>query len=438
MSAARLSNRKLGGFHHPVSTSHFDFDQPLLIEDLQENSFSGYVRPLGGFDNDGPYEFHLDPQGDTWLMLNTLTLETRCQIVKGNGTDLADTDYVAPINNLGGCFWEKVAIELNETTNNGQAGERNHYKNILETLLSYDADARETHLQLQLFCVDSPGKYDDHRHNGDNAGFKHRYRRVAQSKVFDMISPISSDFLRTSKHLAPGNKLKITLTKAPDAFLLNTAVANPSFKFKFKEMKLRYNRIRINMPTPRIERYPFTRSELKRFTVPDGILRKSIDIQSGGVIPKMVCIFMVDTARAVGSYALNPFNMQHFNLKSHCLRVNGQMVPSDSLEPDFSDDNRHFYRELAYTYQNTGIWRMDRGNSISVAGFPAGQFILAHDLTPDLCGSTHLHASKTGNVIADFEWREELPSAISIYAYCVYECMYTHKAGTLDFELEYI
>jgi len=156
------------------------------------------------------------------------------------------------------------------------------------------------------------------------------------------------------------------------------------------------------------------------------------------VIPKMICIFMVETGASVGDYDKNPFNFKHFNLKSHALRVNGQYVPGDALEPEFGGDQEHYLRELAYTYANTGIWRMDRGNCISMKGFKDGQFIIAHDLTPDLCNSTHLHASKTGNVIADFQWKVPLTKSISIFAYCVYECVYTHKKGTLDFELDYI
>jgi hypothetical protein len=408
------------------------------LEDTQEHAFSAYTRPLGGYDNEGPYEFHLDPAGDSFLMPSTLTLETRCKVVKANGTDLGNQDIVAPVNNLAGVMWEKVYIEMNETTNNGTASERTHYKNILETLMSYDSDARQTHLVMQLFSLDTPGKYETFTNDeaAGNKGFVWRYNRVKNSRVFDMIAPISSDFLRTSKHIAPGNKLKITLTKAPDAFLLNTD-SNNQYKIVFTEMKLRYNRIRAKVATPSLERYPFTRSELKRFTVPANLLRKSIDIQSGGVIPKMIVLFMVDTAAAVGNFKRNPFNFKHYDLKNHCLRVNGKIVPSDSLTPNFLSDPPTFLRELAYTYRNTGVFRMDRGNSISMDGFKGGQFIIAHDLNPDLCNGYHLHKSEMGNVIADFEWATALPEAISIYAYCVYECMYTHKPGTLDFDLVY-
>jgi len=425
-------------------TSNFDYDIPIMVEEEQESRMDGFVTPVGGLSSSGIYEFTLQPQGLSYLMLGNLALYAKCQIVNEDGSNLDDNDVVAPITGLGTTMWENVECIINDVTSSESSSSNMHYKSYVETLLSFENDAKDTHLKTQLFYNDTPRAYEDFSATGANAGFKTRYDLVKNSRVFDLYSPVHSDFTKSTKHLAPGNRLTLRFFKARDAFLLNSAVKEngsaKQYKLKVMDLRLYYTRItlRPDVKPPAIERYPVNKTIVKKFQVPSNMTQYTLPIQEGGPLPKAVILFQNYTSAVDGSYASNPLFLRHLNLNQLALRINGVQMPSAPLTPQFDTMPPLIAREYAHIFNNTGTWRTDRGNSISYPAFASGATVFPFDLSTDFCSGHHCHRYKNGTVTAELGWSKPLSKPATIFAYLSYEGVYTRKNQDLALTFEYL
>ena len=148
-----------------VDDGAFDYDDRVMIETSQKNSRSYWIRPVGGVVNqEGPFTFTIEPFNDRYIQLNRAGIEMRCKLVKADGSStLPWSDVAAPINMLGPCMWESVQVMLNGRPFSGASQVNAGYKAFLETMLSYDADSRDSHLHSQFFHLDSPRFMDRHK-----------------------------------------------------------------------------------------------------------------------------------------------------------------------------------------------------------------------------------------------------------------------------------
>lgn len=419
--------------------SNFDYDAPIMIEDAQKERVEGFLRPTGGVAGDGPFEFILPPATDTYLLTGNLALYCVARVLREDGSEMVPGDVVAPINGLGTAMWEHTEVSLNDYVLSGASSTNTHYKSYIETVLSYDATSRDTHLRAQMFALDTPAHYEDFTALGANTGFRERRAVIENSSMFDMMYPVTNDFLRAHTHLAPGNKLSIKLYKARDGFLLCTN-EDERYKIAIVDLKLFYFRVRLkeSIPFPSIERYLTTRTELKRYPVPRGMSTYNFMLHHGGKMPKGIVLAQVATAAAEGSYSRNPFYFQHFGINSLCLRVNGRQVPSDPLTPNFRTDPPLVAREYTHMFMNTGLYRTDKGNCVTLRAFQNGITLFPFDLNPDMCNGHHLHESDIGDISVEISWSRALVAPITILVHCSYDEIYVHKRGSPEFNIEVI
>ena len=213
--------------------------------------------------------------------------------------------------------------------------------------------------------------------------------------------------------------------------------ANSDYKINLLDLKLYYQRIRLKdkFPIPRTERYLYTKTELKRFPIPQGMTSYSINLHQGGKMPKSVIIAQVKTSAAEGSYSENPFYFHHFDINHLCLKVNGQRVPSEPLRPNFSNDgtaNSLVAREYLSMFMNTGLYRIDRGNCVTYEAFSNGLTIFPFDLNVDMCNGYHLHAAKEGSIAIDIGWGTALADPIIVLVHCSYDEVISRKSGDME------
>ena len=112
-----------------------------------------------------------------------------------------------------------------------------------------------------------------------NKGFIARWNRIKQNKEVEMVGRSHSDICNVPKHLLPGVRMQIKLTKARREFLMNKD-ADSNVIFKFLDAKMLVKRVRPNpaylfvhnttLLTRAIAKYYLTRVELKSFTFPSG------------------------------------------------------------------------------------------------------------------------------------------------------------------------
>ena len=434
-----VGNRKTNIPFELTKASNFDHETPVPIEDAQIERLDNFVRPVSGVSGGGPYLFEIAAQEDTYLVMSTIALEVTAQITRTDDTDLQATDTVGPINSLGTTMWEQIEVSLNDKLLNPASSANAHYKSYIETILSYDKTAGETHLRSQLFAMDKEDLFETY--TNENTGFVERATLVKESRTFDMYSPIMADFLRSNNNLAPGHKLSIKLTRASDNFCLLAPDGVPStYKIVILDMRLFYDRIRLReiIAPPRVERYLTTGTVLKKFPIAQAMQTANLQIFTGGVKPKTIVVAMVRTTACEGTLRRNPFYFQHFNVSSLMLRIDGKMLPSEPYKPRFDTTPKRVMREYSSLFRNTGSLKMDRGNLLSLVKWCGGQTLFAWDLTPDMCNGFHLHNSGTGTIELALEWRQGLTNPITVLVYMTFDECYTRAAGETDFEREVI
>jgi len=455
MAAAAVGNTGVPmvnkrGINHIFSTSHFSQNNLIPpIENACRRSYHNVLRPINSFEDPrGHIIFQIEPQGESYLMCNSVSLEIQCKIVKGNGEDCDNDDIVAPVNNLFGALFKDVTLRFNETTTIGQSSENVDIKSMIETALSFGGDARDSHLTERFIYLDTPGQLNNFNTNRAgaggaavpvNEGFLMRYNLTRQSKRFELFAPVNINFLRTDKYLCPGTKLDIVFTLNPWSKMLMSGVNNADYKLKFIDFKMHLDRIKNDyefnkLKIGTIERYNFTDSTIQQFVTAEDVLKKEFVCQSGGIIPCQMYIVQVASESLAGNYARSAYNFQPFNIKKMYLRINGEKYPADEIEFDFSNPNQVICaRGYNFTMRNCGILNQDKGCSVNKDTFKHHQFIMAFDITPDKCNSHHVHESDTGEIILGIEWREGLPEPTTILVLNNYNSYYVHKTGELPF-----
>jgi len=146
----------------------------------------------------------------------------RRKLFTTDGADLAETDYVAGVNNLLHSLFSQCTILLNGTQIS-QASENYNYRAYIETLMTYATDAADSHLKMGNWELDEgdllagdcskPAKLS-------NTGFLARWNHVKKSQEVHMYGRLHADICNVPKLIVNGVKMQIKLTKAKPAFYL--------------------------------------------------------------------------------------------------------------------------------------------------------------------------------------------------------------------------
>ena len=422
-SNSGLGNRSAPSDCCEIISDKFDLNSNVQLEAGQVANVTGFVRPVGGVSSGSPYTFNLDSMADYFLQMNSLYIYVKCKVVFATGKSIAEAQKVGLVNGFGLSFFDAIEVSLDGFPVNKGSDTRMPYKNMIETLLSYESDARTTHLKASIFEMDDI----DHLENMDpsaagNNAFKKRNALMKESKVFDFTVPLMTDFTRSDNHLAPGEKLSIKAIQSSNPFLLKSSEDNASYIVKVEDIRLYYNRIRIDptisaniLSTP--HRYLSAQTHLKHFTLPSGLSSYNMELYSGP-LPRSIVVGQVLTSAYDGSYDKNPFNFQHFNVNHLALKINGQSIPSDGYTPDF--ENNLISREYTELHVNTGTFRTDRGSCVTMARFKKGCTLFPWDCTYDRCNSNHLHVTRDGLMELSIGWKKPLEKPITILVYACF------------------
>lgn len=189
-----------------VDDGNFDYDDKVLVETSQKGSRDFWIRPIGGVVNQqGPHTFVVEPQIDRYLHLNRAALEMRLKVVRADGSGLVrHEDIVAPINLLGPCMWKTVEVSLNSQPFNGASAVNAGYKGYIETMLSCDSDAVNSHLSASFFHADTPGEF-----NSMSVGRRTVQRALAHGLISgDIAFPAMDDAIKPAAGENPPTVLR--------------------------------------------------------------------------------------------------------------------------------------------------------------------------------------------------------------------------------------
>lgn len=177
-----------GGFDSVATTGgRFHYNQKVEIETGQRKGKDFWLRPTGGTVNQrGPFYFTIEANENHYLQLNRSRLEMILRVTKGNGQPLKlYEDIVAPVNLLGSTLWENVEVSVNNQPFSGASSVNAGIKAYMDTLLSYDFDARHTHLLTSFMHPDTPNAFETMKIPTE------RFRKALEEDVRADIIPVN-------------------------------------------------------------------------------------------------------------------------------------------------------------------------------------------------------------------------------------------------------
>lgn len=111
------------------------FTVPSTQISIESGQIKDY-RPISSILPDCPIEFNVPHSGSEYIDQSHTQLYILAKVTKEDGTDLTNTDNVAPINNWLHSMFSQVEIILNQK-NASSSANLYHYRAYIETLLSY-------------------------------------------------------------------------------------------------------------------------------------------------------------------------------------------------------------------------------------------------------------------------------------------------------------
>ena len=210
------------------------------------------VHPIASVTESGPIEFEFEGKRQEFLDLAHTLLYVKAQIVKADGSPLTAEEKVGPVNLFLHSLFNQLDISLNgRSISDGTP--TYPYRAYLETLLSYGADAKKTHLTASLFYKDTAGKMDEpdptKTGNNVNQGLKKRATFTSESGIVDLIGRLHGDIFNQEKFMLDAVKVRIKLLRSRNQFCVMSGEVSPAHKVKILEATLKVRKVDISSQT---------------------------------------------------------------------------------------------------------------------------------------------------------------------------------------------
>lgn len=396
--------------------------QPIQL--AIEDSCFVEIHPVATLGDKSPIEFYVSWSGEYYLDLAYTILNLKVKILKKNGSNLEDTDHVAPVCYFLNTMFAECSISLNGKQITSQT---NHaYRSYLESLLFYSKSAHDSLLGSAFFYKDSKSHHDVVAANSTNDGFNSRHSLCKLSQVMDLIGPLHFDFATQSKLLISGVNLKIKLEKHKSEFALLSA--NDHYKFVIQSASLFIRKVKVSPSIilahektleSAVLKYPIRRVEVKTFALPSGLQSVSIPNAFIGQSPARLILGLVSNEAYNGKINKNPFKFNHYNLNYLCILKGGIMIPAKPLTPDFQ--TKLYARSYLSLFADLGRYHASQNLNINYSEYEGGYTLFAFDLTPDFeASSGHVSISKNENLSIDLKFATSLPETVTLIVYVEY------------------
>ncbi|GFT87183.1 uncharacterized protein F54H12.2 [Trichonephila clavipes] len=137
-------------------------------------------------------------------------------------------------------------------------------------------------------------------------------------------------------------------------------------------------------------------------------------------MPKKTFVGCVDNEAFHGAFSKSPYEFKHFNLNFIGVYVDGQPVPHNPLELDFSKDQ--YIRAYQTLFVGTDRMGQDRGIFISRKEYKDSNTLFGFNLSPDLCSSgEHLSLIKHSNLRLELKFSKSLEQTVCVIVFAEFE-----------------
>lgn len=396
---------------------------------VQHSVRHGYWKTYTPINKDpdvGPLEFVIDANNE-YLDLNDTILHLRAKVQRADArtgvySDINnDTDNVALINYPLHSLFSDVEIYLNNKKIEG--GEGNYaLRSYISTLIKHTPQAQENQLAIAGFLKDQVDKFDDASNTGHVA-------RKGWNKGKLYVGKLFTDFFQQDAYLLDNVTVGLKFIRnAPQFALMSFNTTDDNFKLKIiiEKAKLQVRRTRIApelMYTAEdtlgnrnvVLEYP--RTIIQTFQLEAG--NEVFENQNvfNGKMPLFLAAAMVSSDSYNGYFNKNPYNFKHYDLCYLSLKKNGEDVPFEPLEPDFTDENKYI-SEYMSMFLNLGLYGSNDILSISKSEWTKGYTLFMYNLTPDLS----LVNSDNGVVhfAMKMRFKKKLPENVMLVLYAIF------------------
>lgn len=375
------------------------------------------IGPCNALTQDSPLEFNLPGNSLRYIDLSNTFINIKMQVLKGDGTDLTEEAQVAPVNLSLQSLWRQVDISLGQVPLSG-VGVNYAWKALIDTLLETNSTSKHTQLQGQLFKKDTAGNMEDASF-GDNYGFNWRNAKIAKSIVCEMEGPIFVDFAQQDKFLLNSVPINLKFWHSNNRFRLMSDDENADYKIKIKDALLKVCYITVN---PQIivahdealksssAVYPYMRSEIRTFSVPGGNFNFRMDNLFNNDVPLSVVVGLIAGEAYNGSYTLNPYNFQNFDLDFACFYVENNPTPAKGFTPVYlSGSQGNFTTPYLAMFGESRDENF--GNDITLDDFSQGYALYKFNI------SNAEQIKKKGATRLELSFKKALPTVVTVVVY---------------------
>lgn len=431
------------------------FYVPPTNTSIESGQWSVYYPTVSPTTNAGPIEFEIKSSNEYIHLCKTvLYLNVRFNMLKDSKAPTTDTEFASlfkasafgPVNNFASSLFSQVDVELNgtsiETTN-----ETYPYKAYISDILNFGQDAKNTFLQTSLFYKDTPSQMENLKVEGENLNQGYLQRREILEKgkgSIELITRLYNDIFNSDKYLLNGVNMKISLKRnKPEFFLMKDASVDVNVIIENAILYVR--RCRIN---PQVllahsmalekatAKYPIKRVLISHFAINREVMDYKTPSLVTTVLPQRLIVGLVDHFAFNGSYSLNPFNFQHFDLSKIELALEtGNIIYPSGLEFDFAA--QRYLRGYFTLFEGIDKPTFMTGNDVSRSDYSQGYTLFCFDLSPDLCRGDHLNLKKTSQLILNLNFKKARNNAVTLIVFMEFENMIeinSSRAITCDYK----
>ena len=259
---------------------------------------------------------------DVYTDLANSYLHVKAKITNADGSNLAGTAQVGPVNLWMHALFSQVEVYLNNKLVTPSSTSY-PYRAYMETVLNFSKDAKASHLTSVVFYKDQAGKMDAVNSLADaadaNKGLKERHAHTSESKSVAVEGRIHSDLFAIDRYILGAVPIKIKIVRSRIPFAWSHLQITRDFKVVLEECVFRVRRISVSSTTilghtqtlqHQPAKYPIDRINCKVFSVLNGNLSGNQANIFQGPLPVIVVIEMIDADAYNGVYTKNPFNFK--------------------------------------------------------------------------------------------------------------------------------
>lgn len=419
-------------------------DTSLLLWDIRptqtsiEETYDLVVYPTTMYEDayGGPINFVIPPQTNGCLC--DIDVVTEWCVMKG-GAKLPDNEQVSIVNNFSNALWGFVDVQVSDRVNIMQSMENAYgYQTLFNNMFNNHSNRRDYLDISESFVMDEGDSktaanclifYDDDATKILNKGSATRARKIAKSGIVRSKTKLHTSLLKHSKVLPTKMRIRVTLVKNKNAFLL-LAETN-EYKVVIKKIYLQCTFIRprdaiLNLQEQRLMRdaalYDVEYPEISMRTIAIGSKQVTINDVFPTKLPKVAFITLQTSSDLPGNIRTNPFAFNR--MQSFQLYVNNQAhFPFPIKFIDSTDDRDDFSQAYLQLYKSLGL-EMKGDCLINIANFNIN-YIIGVVLTPDKEHLKHLNLQKEAEVRVELELENTATTPFTLIIYAVYDKLYS-------------